>query len=98
VLAIALDDQGYAVLQAATGYEAVGMLADSWVDLLVTDVRMPGIDGFELAPQAKVMRPTISVLYLSGHSTDDGGLKYGELLQKPVRLAELLRAVDKLLT
>jgi CheY-like chemotaxis protein len=51
VIAAALDDD-YTVLQAETGYEAVGVLTENWVDLLLTDVRMPGIDGFELARQA----------------------------------------------
>ncbi len=96
-IAAALDDPGYTVLQAETGYEAVGILAENWVDLLLTDVRMPGIDGFELARQAKVMRPTMEVIYMSGYARDDPGQTFGETLEKPVRLPDLLRTVEKLL-
>ena len=46
---------GYAVLAATDGYDAVRVLADNWVNLLIADIRMPSMDGFELARQAKVM-------------------------------------------
>jgi CheY-like chemotaxis protein len=57
---------------------------------------MPGIDGFELARQAKVMRPSITVVYISGYGDDDRGPTFGEVLQKPVRLPDLLRTVEEL--
>ena len=91
-------EAGYAVLTASTGYEAVGTLADHWVNLLITDVRMPGIDGFELARQAKVMRPTIHVIYLSGYATQNAksaGPTYGPVLQKPIRMGDLLDEVSR---
>jgi CheY-like chemotaxis protein len=88
----------YAVLAAADGYDAVRVLADNWVDLLITDVRMPGMDGFELARQAKVTRPNIRVIYLSGYSADSAqsdGPAYGPLLQKPLRMDDLLDEVKR---
>src|SRR6266446_4217353 len=83
-----LANAGYAVLAAADGYDAVRVLADNWVNLLITDIRMPGIDGFELARQAKVMRPAIQIIYLSGYSVDGAekaGPVYGPVLKKPMR-------------
>ncbi len=88
VIAAALDD-GYTVLQAETGYEAVGVLAENWVDLLLTDVRMPGIDGFELARQSKVMRPTIEVVYFSGYGNDSSS-QFGNL-HGPIGVGQIVR-------
>jgi two-component system, cell cycle response regulator CpdR len=93
-----LANAGYAVLAAADGYDAVRVLADNWVNLLIADIRMPGMDGFELARQAKVMRPNIRVIYLSGYSAAAGkssGPTYGPVLQKPMRMADLLDEVKR---
>src|SRR3979409_356189 len=100
VVAETLAEAGYAVLTATDGHDAVRVLADNWVNLLITDVKMPGIDGFELARQAKVMRPQIQVIYVSGYDengTKNDGPVYGPVLVKPFRLAELVAAVDQLL-
>src|SRR5260221_5301868 len=97
VIAATLVEPGYAVLTASDGYEAVRVLADNWVNLLITDIRMPGIDGFELARQAKVMRPTIQIIYLSGYSVgsaQNAGPVYGPVLKKPIRMGDLLAKVN----
>ena len=54
-----LSAKGFEVLLASDGYEAVRLLTEHHVDLLLTDIVMPGISGFELARQAKLMRPTL---------------------------------------
>jgi len=93
VMASAVADAGYNVLTAENGYDAIGILTDSWVTLLITDITMPGIDGFELARQAKVMRPHIKVIYLGGAAVQTGGPVYGPVIQKPMRIADLLDEV-----
>lgn len=98
VIVATLVEAGYAVLTAADGYDAVRVLSENWVNLLITDVMMPGIDGFELARQAKVMRPSIHVIYLSGYSAaagKGGGPTYGPVLQKPMRMDQLLDEVSR---
>jgi len=99
VVTTALADQHYNVLTASDGYEAVRLLWEHWVDLLITDVRMPGsVDGFRLAQQAKLMRPNLHVLYISGYYASAGrdvGPTYGPLLEKPVRTADLLREIQR---
>jgi CheY-like chemotaxis protein len=97
-IATILAEPGYTVLTASDGYEAVGLLADNWVNLLITDVRMPGIDGFELARQAKVMRPQLHVIYLTGYSTQQeemAGPIYGPILRKPLRMSAFLGEVSR---
>jgi DNA-binding response OmpR family regulator len=98
VVAETLAEAGYAVLTATDGHDAVRVLSENWVNLLITDVTMPGIDGFELARQAKVMRPSIGVIYLSGyavHSAESAGTTYGPVLQKPMRMRDLVAEVSR---
>jgi CheY-like chemotaxis protein len=92
-----LAEPGYTVLTASNGYEALCVLVERWIDLLITDVVMPGISGFELARQAKVMRPNLHVIYLSGEvsAPDRDGPTYGVLVQKPIRAVNLLQTVDQ---
>jgi DNA-binding NtrC family response regulator len=97
VLQLVLEDATYIVLTAADGYEAVRHLAERHIDLMITDPRMPGLSGFELGQQAKLLRPQLRVIYFSGyHSESQGnGPTNGVLLEKPIRLAELLNAVKR---
>ncbi len=98
ILVTVLAEAGYHVLEAADGYDAVRILADNWVNLLITDANMAGIDGFDLARQARVMRPNIGVIYLSGYTAHRGqaaGPTYGPVLQKPIRMGDLLDEVSR---
>jgi DNA-binding response OmpR family regulator len=97
VLAI-LAEPGHTVLTASDGYEALRVLVERTVDLLITDVKMPGISGFALARQAKLMRPALHVIYLSGQDSDAdrfAGPTYGHLVRKPVRASDLLLEVAR---
>src|SRR5260221_10557143 len=70
MMAATLAEAGYSVLTATGGYDALGVLTDNGANLLIADIRMPGIDGFELARQAKVMHPHMHVIYISAYSTE----------------------------
>jgi CheY-like chemotaxis protein len=85
-----LAEPGYTVLTAPDGYQAIRVIADRHVDLMIADLLMPGINGRELASQAKVMRPNLHVIFITGFAN---GVSDGRVLQKPLRAAELLRAI-----
>ena len=96
-----LSQRGFVVLTAAGGEEALRLLTEHHVDVLLTDIIMPGMDGFHLASQAKLVRPHLKVLYTSGYAQKAAGrdeLRYGKLLPKPLRPAALVWEINALLT
>src|SRR6185503_13177711 len=99
-----LKSNGYRVAEAGSGAEALEMKRRSAdpIQLLITDMVMPGIGGRELAEQMTQAQPGLKVLYISGY-TEDAVVRKGELragtafLSKPFTPASLLRRVRDLL-
>jgi len=100
----ALELSNYTVIEASCGEEALEIFSDAArnVDLLLTDVIMPGIGGGELVKRATQIRPALRVLYMSGY-TDDSVVRHGvsdsevAFLQKPFTLDTLSRRVREVL-
>ncbi len=96
----ALEAQGYTVLEAASGTEALPLAASQSgsLDLLVTDVVMPGMQGHQLAEQLRANLPDLPVLYVSGF-TENSVISHGipgrevAFLPKPFTAEALGRAV-----
>jgi signal transduction histidine kinase len=88
-----LRDAGYHVLASPDGPAALELFAQhEGIDLILTDVVMPGMTGAELIGRAKHLRPKARVLFMSGYS----GVELppdGRLLRKPFRAAELLSEI-----
>jgi PAS domain S-box-containing protein len=99
-----LENQGYKILEAADGAAAL-QIVDGYkgtIDLLLTDVIMPGMNGRELSAQITKLLPAIRVLYMSGYTENavghDGTLDAGiNLLQKPFNLPLLKDRVREVL-
>ena len=101
---VVLERQGYTVLEAANGEEALRLLDahSGSLDLLVTDVVMPGLDGGELARAVKEQFPAAKVIYLSGYTSDAvvrHGIQFHEVafLQKPFSVTSLAAKVRDVL-
>lgn len=93
-----VETQGFRVLAAGSAVEAMRILAEEHVDLLFTDIVMPGQDGIELAREAKKLRPRLRVLFATGYfSRADDAIGLGELLFKPMRAHQIEAAVAQAL-
>jgi CheY-like chemotaxis protein len=98
-----LADLSYRVLVAPDAQKAMKILeGDDHVDLLLTDVVMPGTNGRELAKQATTLRPALPVLFMTGYSRNaivhHGRLDEGvDLLQKPFTQSELANRVSEII-
>jgi len=91
-----LEEYGYAVLAAADGATALVLLRDHpEIDLLFTDIVMPGLHGAEVARRACQQRPGLKVLFTSGYAADV--VPAGRLLKKPYRPHQLTQEVALIL-
>jgi FixJ family two-component response regulator len=98
-----VESAGYAsqLFSSAEDFMDSGALAGA--TCLITDVRMPGMDGLELQRQVRLERPQLPIIFISAHYDDeirqrafDGGAI--EFMYKPFDASELLRTIDRALT
>lgn len=98
----ALEEAGFDVQHVLNGQDAAAALrerADQF-QALVTDVRLPEVDGWELARLARELNPSIPVVYVSGDSAGEWsahGVPNSLMLQKPFAMAQIVAAVTTLL-
>jgi DNA-binding NtrC family response regulator len=99
-LAERMRNRGMEVATTSSGAEALERVDDEDFDVVVLDLKMPGIDGLEALERIKRRRPDIQVVLLTGYATVEKGveaMKLGalEFLEKPVDLASLTDAIHK---
>ncbi|BDG06836.1 sigma-54-dependent transcriptional regulator [Anaeromyxobacter oryzae] len=97
-----LQRDGYEVLSAESGEQALEMISASPPDLMLLDVRLPGIDGVQTLQRALSLHPEVAVLMMSAHSTVDvavEAMKHGaiDFLVKPFPFQQLDAAVQRAL-
>jgi len=102
VLEYNLQEEGYAVITAAEGPLGLRAFDDARIDLVLTDVRMPGMDGIEALTRIKAMHPDLPVVVLTAHGTIDSAVEAMKLgafdyLTKPVARDHLRSTVKKAL-
>lgn len=104
ILSLQIADAGYAVLEAQDAVAAIALLdAGEPVDMLVTDLSMPGISGLVLAREVRARRPHLPVVVVTGYVGDhpalaDGGTSEGFiLLRKPVSSRQLRLCLESIL-
>jgi PAS domain S-box-containing protein len=99
-----LRDEGYRVLEAVDGPSGLRVLRETPnIDLLVTDIGLPGMNGRQLADQAREARPDLKILFITGYSESvvmaKGFLLPGmEMITKPFDLDHFLRRIRAMVT
>jgi two-component system response regulator AtoC len=99
-LELILSAEGYSVLSADGGESALAIIDHSPVDAVLCDLRMPGIDGFDLMPQIARLLPGVPIILMSAHGTQDlaiEAIQRGayDYLAKPFQPAEIRLTLRK---
>jgi CheY-like chemotaxis protein len=104
LVSMMLQSAGYAVVLAGHGRDALAQLREQDVQVVVTDMIMPEMDGLELIAALRALRPELPVIAMSGGSEKSGSclarateLGASSALAKPFQLQQLLDAVAKAL-
>ncbi len=95
-----LQEHAYTVHTATNGKEALAILRNKPIPIVISDIRMPCMDGIELVKKAREIVPDVQCIFITGHggrkvaveATKLGGFSY---LQKPLRIDELVVAIGK---
>jgi two-component system, NtrC family, nitrogen regulation response regulator NtrX len=101
-LELLLEERGYLVATAARGSDALGLLAGEGIDLVLSDVAMPGMDGIELVERIKAQKPELPVIMISAHGELETAVRavragaYDYLL-KPLDEDRLFHTLEKAL-
>lgn len=93
-----LTDRGYSVVSAASGAQALDLLAG--VDVVVTDLSMPGMDGLELVSQIAVRAPRLPVILLTAHGSENmvriaSSRGACGCVSKPFDIDEIARVIER---
>ena len=98
-----LSDEGYQVLVAGSGEEAIGVVEEEMPQLVLLDVWLPGMDGLETLKAIKKINPQILVIVMSGHGTIETAVKATKLgaydfIEKPLSLDKIIILVNNALS
>ena len=97
-----LSDEGFEVMTAANGYEALKTIEVESPDLVLLDIWMPGIDGIETLKEIKIKNPNIQVIIITGHGTIETAVKATklgafDLIEKPLSIDKVIVAINNAL-
>jgi len=97
-----LNKSGYSVVTAENGRQALEVVKQARCDLVITDMKMPKMDGIELLKEIKEFDPRIGVIIVTAYGEVDSYLEAMNLgafeyLNKPVKVEELKKVISKVL-
>lgn len=95
-----LEKRGVDTITCTNGFDALEILRKRRIDVVVLDIKMPGIDGIDVLTRIKRDHPAVEVILLTGHASVESaveGLKLGafEYLTKPSRVSEIMAKVEE---
>lgn len=102
LLSDALEEEAAELITANSAAKAIEIIQQNPIDLLITDIRMPGMDGIELAGRAAFERPKIKIIFMTGYANLNSAkdaIRHGAIdyILKPFELKEIRKAVWKAL-
>ena len=97
---ILLEKRGIITFTATNGMDALKIMEGHRIDVVILDVKMPGIDGVEVLRKTKQKHPLVEVIMLTGHATVESaveGLKMGafDYVKKPCDIVDLIAKVNE---
>ena len=97
-----LEDEGFEVITASNGYEALKVIEAESPDLVLLDIWMPGIDGIETLQEIKKDNPFIQVIIITGHGTIETAVKATkmgafDLIEKPLSIDKVIVTINNAL-
>jgi DNA-binding NtrC family response regulator len=100
ILTMRLEDAGEKVTPAYDGQMCLDILGSEPVDVVILDIKMPGMDGIQTLRKIKILHPLVEVILLTGHGTTETaveGMKLGafDYLLKPADFEELKSILDR---
>jgi CheY-like chemotaxis protein len=103
VLSSELESEGYVIATAADGDEAISILQGKSFDLVLLDIKMPRVDGFEVLRFIKERYPATKVIMLTGfadlkNAIESKKLGAEDFVSKPYDLVDLLTTIERVLT
>jgi len=95
-----LGDRGYQVRETLDGREALEELDERPYDLVFTDIRMPGMDGIEVATRLRASHPEVPVVVITGYGTEDNERRarevgVAEFLRKPLSPETIVESAER---
>ncbi len=100
VLKILLEEEGYETVSASDGLDGIRRIQEDIFDIVITDIRMPGADGFEVLRKAKEISPSSIVIMITAFGTTESTLdamKMGayDYIHKPFKIDEIRLIINK---
>ncbi len=97
-----LSDEGFEILSASNGYEALKIIEAESPDLVLLDIWMPGIDGIETLKEIKKSNPFVQVVMITGHGTIETAVRATKLgaydfIEKPLSIDKVIVAINNAL-
>jgi two-component system NtrC family response regulator len=96
-----LQGEGYQVSEAKAGPESIELVRQEYVDLILLDYKMPGMNGLEVLKQVKQINPEIDIIMMTAYGTIETAVKAmkagaADYIGKPIDLDELLLQIDRI--
>jgi len=99
ILSIALKEKGYNVITAKDGHEGIDIFKKNKPEIVITDVKMPGMSGIEVTKKIKKLNDNVDVIIITGYGSEDlviESLRVGasNFIKKPILLIELYKILE----